>query len=371
MTSGRGVIKALVWNGGHDFTLESFPRPDLASGDMLVRVSMAAICGSDRHTVSGIRSQPCPSILGHEGVGVVEDVAGDAAAKVGERIVWSVTSPCWGCDRCRRGLTAKCRTVTKAGHETLAGQWPFSGSYASHILIPAGHPVVVVPADVEDAAAAIAACAGATVMAVIEAAYRGLTGALSVGSGGVDVCPSLEEDSVLVVGAGMLGLLAVMAAREAGARSITVVEPDEARRSLAELAGADRVCSPGELNLGTFDVVLEFSGAAAAISAGLTSVATGGVMVLAGSVYPGPPVEVIPEAITRGWHTITGVHNYESRHLVAALRLFGTPAAKCVFASDGVLAGPVGLEDVPEVFRNAPWGLRTLVGRRGRLNVSS
>ncbi|MEE6177263.1 zinc-binding dehydrogenase [Mycobacterium sp. 050134] len=298
---------AAVWRGGHDIAVQPIPVPPLGPGEVLVRVRLATVCGSDRHTVSGRRGQPCPSILGHETVGEIVSVGeGDRRAvdgrpvRAGQRVIWSVTLPCGACDRCRAGVTAKCRTVRKAGHEPLDSGWPLSGGYAQHVLLPNGLPIAIVGDELPDAVAAPAACATATVMAVAERA-----GAMS-------------GRRVVVVGAGMLGLGAVAAAACAGAASVLAVDPAPARRELARRFGATSV-QPSVPEEAECDVLLEFSGSSATLQAGIRALDVQGVAVLAGSVAPDAPISVDPERVVRRQLCIAGVHNYEPRHLSAAL----------------------------------------------------
>lgn len=103
----------MVWTGGGHFETQSFAFPKLAEGESLIRLTTATVCGSDRHTVRGRRPGACPSVLGHEGVGVVEDSRADLTP--GQRVVFSVTSVCGQCRNCRRGLSAKCTSVVKVG----------------------------------------------------------------------------------------------------------------------------------------------------------------------------------------------------------------------------------------------------------------
>nr|WP_245354159.1 alcohol dehydrogenase catalytic domain-containing protein [Brachybacterium sacelli] len=339
----------------------------------MVRVTAAAICGSDRHTVTGLRESPCPGILGHEGVGVIVALgtfdsvprpgAGPGAATgpiatgsavaadvdgrplaVGDRIVWSVVSACGGCDRCRAGHSAKCRRLLKAGHEALDSSWPLSGSFATHVLLPAGHAVVRAGAEVSDGAAAISACAGATVMAALDAGpSRNLAGA-----------------RVLVSGVGMLGLLAVLAARAAGATDIRAIDPSPTRRALAERAGASFTLAPEQSSVGPVDLALEFSGVPTSVTSVLEALDVGSTAVLAGSVFPGPAVGLDPEQVVRGRHTITGVHNYEPQHLAQAVALLSTEHA-AVLEDPVVLSTPVGLDAVPDAFAAPTQHLRTLV----------
>ena len=375
-TAEGGTVRAQLWVGEDGFALHELPTPALGPGEVLVRVRTAAICGSDRHTVAGLRESPCPGVLGHEGVGEVvalgagpvpADVSGRPLA-AGDRVVWSVISACGRCDRCRAGRSAKCRRLRKAGHEAFAGNWPLSGSYATHVLLPAGHDVVRVGPEVSDGAAAISACAGATVMAALEAAGRST---------------ELSGARVLASGVGMLGLLAVLAARAAGAATVHAVDPSPARRALALRAGADSTAAPGgrapadgtPSEHGTMpqdgvmpedgtsplvDVALEFSGAPQSVGTVLDALDVGGTAVLAGSVFPGPAVGLDPEALVRGWRTVTGVHNYEPHHLVQAVELLGRPGA-AVLEDPEVLSAPLPLEELPGAFTVPSAHLRTLV----------
>lgn len=361
-----GTTRVALWEGGDAVRLVDVPLPVLGPGEVLVRVRLATVCGSDRHTVSGRRPAPVPSVLGHEAVGdvvaigpggadAVADVHLDGAADVdavsdavtgtdagsplaaGDRIVWGVTVACGACDRCAAGRTAKCRSVRKVGHEAYASAWPLSGTYARHLVLPRGATIARVPDGLPDELASPAGCATATVMATVEAAGP-LTGR-----------------RVLVSGAGMLGITAVAAARAAGAAQVLVTDPDPGRRALALRFGATSAhdigepigvpptsaASPGPTSTdpgstsptstgptpagptstGAIDVAIELSGVSAAVSRCLDALDVGGRLVLAGSVAPAPPVPLDAERVVRGWLTVTGVHNYEPRHMRAALDL--------------------------------------------------
>lgn len=323
---------AAVWRGGGNISMQLVPVPPLGRGEVLVRVRLATVCGSDRHTVSGRRTQPCPSILGHEAVGEIVSLGeGDPSAvdgrplRVGQRVIWSVTLPCGACDRCRAGVTAKCRTVRKAGHEALDSGWALSGGYAQHAVLPKGLPTAIVADDLPDAVAAPAACATATVMAVTESAG------------------AMAGRRVVVVGAGMLGLSAVAAAAWAGAASVLAVDPVPARRQFAQRFGATSV-EPSIPENADCDVLLEFSGSSAALGAGIRALDVQGVAVLAGSVAPDTPISVDPESVVRRQLCIAGVHNYEPRHLTAALDFLRQTGER--FPWPQLVARPHRLDDI-------------------------
>ncbi|MDO4918015.1 zinc-binding dehydrogenase [Kocuria sp.] len=351
MTGLPGAVRAWVWHGGAEFRPVDLPVPALAPGEAFVELAAATVCGSDRHTVSGRRPGACPSVLGHEGVGVVvahrgaRTVAGEPL-RTGQRVVFGVTSSCGRCMPCRRGLTAKCEGVRKVGHESWHGDWPLSGAYASHILLRAGLAVVPVPDSLGDGAAATAGCAVATVMAVLERAG------------------DLVGRSVLVSGLGMLGTAAVAAALDRGAAEVRAVDLHEARRATARALGAALVTDDAA-RAGTVDVALELSGAPGGVAACLAALDVGGTAVLAGSVAPAGTVPVDPEWLVRGWRTVTGVHNYEPRHLQQAVDFLATGVRGLPWSE--VLGGPITPEELAREFAK-PSGdaLRTVVEWRPR-----
>lgn len=314
------TAEALVWLGGDRFEPRSLPIPPLAPGETLVRLTTATVCGSDRHTVAGHRPAPSPSVLGHEGIGVIAATTADRT--VGQRIVFAVTAVCGDCRNCRRGLSAKCVSVAKVGHESTETGWALSGTYASHIVLPAGVAIAPVPDSVPDAVAATAGCAVATVMAMIEAAG------------------DLSSRRVFVNGIGMLGLIAIAAAKSRGAAEVIGFDPAPERRRLAEATGAE-----------------------AGVRACLDAIGIGGTTVLAGSVSPGPHVALDPEHIVRGWRTITGVHNYEPRHLRQAVDFLAGDGAAMPW--DDILGGPIRPADLPDEFAHPTPGLRTVVDLDG------
>ncbi|MGY0500365.1 zinc-binding dehydrogenase [Nocardia sp. FBN12] len=332
------LTTAAIWVGGSDIELRQVEIPDLADGETLVRVRLATVCGSDLHTVTGRRSGACPSILGHEAVGEVVAVGAATTAVVGQRVIWSVTVTCGKCARCRSGRTAKCESVRKVGHEPFHGDWPLSGAYAQHIILPRGTTIAVVPPDLPDAVAAPAACATATVMATIDAAG------------------DLRGRRVLVVGAGMLGLTAVAACAEAGAE-VQAVDIDPDRLTTAHRFGATTA------DTDPVDVAIDYTGSASAIDAALRRLDIGGVLVLAGSVAPTPPLPVDPETLVRRWLTITGVHNYEPRHLRRAVDFLVRTVRE--YPWDEVVAEPVALTQLGAALHRPPIGiLRTAVAPR-------
>ncbi|MEV0669035.1 zinc-binding dehydrogenase [Mycobacterium sp. NPDC050441] len=328
------VTAAAVWTGS-GVDVRTVPIPQLGAGEVLVRVRLATVCGSDLHTVMGRRPAACPSVLGHEAVGDVVATGPGADIQVGQRVIWSVTVACGTCSRCRSGRSAKCLSVRKVGHEPFDGDWPLSGSYAAHVVLPRGTTIAAVPDSLPDAVAAPAACATATVMATLEAAGE-TTGR-----------------RVLIGGAGMLGLTAVAACVDAGA-DVQVVDRNADRLELASRFGGR--ASDG----GPVDVAVDYTGSCAAVSDALGRLDIGGTLVLAGSVTPGPPLAVDPETVVRHWLTITGVHNYEPRHLHRAVEFLDRTRER--YPWEALVVPPVPLKQIASALNPPPPGkLRTAV----------
>lgn len=293
---------------GRPLRAEAFDLPTPGPGEAVVRISLCTLCGSDLHTYSGRRTEPTPVVLGHEMVGVVvrvsdeplKDVHGEPL-RVGDRITWSVIGACGGCFNCTHDLPQKCDSLFKYGKKTGG---PFGG-LSTHCHLLKETAAVKLPADLPDAAAAPVMCATATAAACLRAAG--------------------PIETLLVTGAGLLGLSACAMATAAGVR-VVVCDRDDERVALAHRFGAtdgwpERI-----------DAAVEMSGAIDPIRFGLAQVRVGGTMVLAGSVAPTPPIELHPEEVVRRCLRIVGVHNYAPADLLAAVQFMGEHHTRFPFA---------------------------------------
>jgi alcohol dehydrogenase len=240
-------------------------------------------------------------------------------------------------------LPQKCATLFKYGHQRLTPERPFAGGLADWILLVEGTACLRVPDKVADMVAAPANCAMATVAAALRRGGR------------------VADRTVLVLGAGQLGLTACALARSAGARHVLVSDPDPTRRGRAAAFGATRLVSaqPDELAAAVAestegrgaDLVLELAGVAEAVQASLTSARIGGTVVLAGTVLPTAPVALDPEKVVRNMLTIRGLHNYAACDLDAAVAFLAGPGQTYPFAS---LVGPsFRLDETAQAFGHA------------------
>ncbi|XP_037079357.1 2-deoxy-scyllo-inosamine dehydrogenase-like [Pollicipes pollicipes] len=198
----RPAALAAVFDGpAAGLRLQALPLPAPAPREVLVRIVAATVCGSDVHTVRGVRTEPTPSILGHEGVGLVE-ISRRPGVEPGHLVTFAICDVCGSCDRCATGLSQKCRALMKYGHSTLSSGCGLNGCYSTHLLLRAGTHIVRLPPGLaaNPPLAAPANCALATVMCAARAVQTHLAAA--------------PRTRALVQGAGLLGLFACAVLRD-------------------------------------------------------------------------------------------------------------------------------------------------------------
>jgi L-iditol 2-dehydrogenase len=192
----------------------------MGGDDVLVQVSACGICGSDVHGMDGStgRRQP-PIIMGHEASGVVADVGRAVEGwRAGDRITFDSTVYCGHCHFCRQGRINLCDNRRVLG--VSCDDYRQHGAFADYVVVPQ-HILYRLPE-------AVSFEQGAMVEAVSIAVHAVARTAVSL------------DDSALVVGTGVIGLLVVQALRAAGCGTIVAVDIDEARLKMAAELGADR-----------------------------------------------------------------------------------------------------------------------------------
>lgn len=326
-----------------------YPLPELEPGAVLVKVTCCTVCGSDLHTWLGRRPAQTPMILGHEIVGriVALGKAGtldsdNQPLREGDRITWTLCASCGRCSFCReRGLPMKCRQLRKYGHERCDAPPHFVGGFAEYCYLFPGTGIVKIPEELPDEVVAPANCALATVVAGWEAV--GLQ----------------TQESVLIQGAGALGVYAAALARHYGCRRILVTDVLEHRLVQVREFGATDTFNSAE---GTeaeivqwvlertdgcgVDAAMEVTGIPAVIPVGLKCLRIGGRYVLHGNVVPGAEFSYDAADIVFRWLTIRGVHNYDTRHLRKAVQFL--QSTQDAFPFGKIVAHRVGLEELGE-----------------------
>ena len=245
------------------------PEPTPGPGEVLVRVEAAGICGTDRHLYKG--EFPCkpPVTLGHEFAGEVIAVGDGVTLPLGTRVACDPNIACGACDQCLRGRTNLCiRNVAIGIHR--------DGGFAELALIPAHRAVPV--QDLHPHHAAFAEPLACTLH-------------------GVDMGAPIPGERVIVLGGGVIGLLAVQLARLAGA-DVTLVTRHPAKRALALTIGASQTAATEAEARGLHpqgaDLVLECAGVADTVEMAPRLTRSGGRVVILGVMPQGEKVRIEP-----------------------------------------------------------------------------
>ena len=211
------------------FVLKQFPLRPVRHGEVLVRVSMSTICRSDIHSYEGRRPNPCPGILGHEIIGVIEEIGEDIERdmrgeplNIGDRITWSeyfFDGQCYY--REVHDMPQKCQGIRKYGHDLAAADPHFLGGFAEYCYILPGTWILKLPPDLSDEEGTPLNCGVATMASVTEAAEIGL------------------GDAVVIQGLGLLGLYGAAMAKARGARCVIGLDAVRDRLKIAKKFGVD------------------------------------------------------------------------------------------------------------------------------------
>lgn len=221
-------MRATMIYGPGDIRVEHRPDPTLhGPGDAVVKVVRACVCGSDLWPYRGIRQTPKPRPIGHEFIGIVEEVGSEVGRiSVGDFVIAPFTCSDGTCENCRRGLTTSCENLGVWGGTDAHGV-QLDGAQAEHIRVPfADGTLVPLPARPD------------------ESMYRDLLALSDVMGTGHHAAVSAEVRpgaSVVVVGDGAVGLCGVLAAHRLGAGRIVAMSRHADRQDLARRFGATDV----------------------------------------------------------------------------------------------------------------------------------
>jgi len=253
-------MQAVVLRGPGDLAVESVPDPTPGDGELVLRVAACGICGTDVHLYRA-GALPAGSIPGHEFCGEVMESAHGFSA--GDTVCSLPALSCGDCPRCRSGLGAYCSTQRTVGMGSAAG------AFAEYVAV-AAHETVRLPSG-------FGTEAGALVEPLAVALHATRVGKVRKG------------EHCVVLGAGPIGLGALLWARHFGAGEIIVSDPASGRRAMAERMGATATCTPTDL-AGVLservpagpDVVIEAVGAPELIQVAVESVGFRGRVIVAG-----------------------------------------------------------------------------------------
>ena len=214
-------MKALTFRAAGDVKVIDVPKPIVSgSGEALIKVTLGAVCGSDMHILHGHVPMNQGAVLGHEFVGVVEEVGSEIKRfKPGDRVVSSFFTSCGVCALCRKGWFNQCANKGTFGHGEYFGN--LGGGQAEYVVVPlADHSMELIPQGMTDE----------------QAIFVG--DILSTGFFGAERAEIKPGDVVAVIGAGPVGLMATMCAQLFGPARVFVVDMVDSRLEVAmELGG--------------------------------------------------------------------------------------------------------------------------------------
>lgn len=240
-------MRALVYNGPYDVSVEDVPDARIERAtDVLVKITSTNICGSDLHMYEGRTSIQPGRILGHENLGVVVEVgAAVDRIKVGDRVCLPFNIGCGFCENCEKGLTGFCLTVNPGNAGAAYGfaeMGPYSGGQAELLRVPYGDfNCLLLPRDSEEK----------------ESDYVMLSDVFPTGFHATELAGVQPGDSVVIYGAGSVGLMAACSATLKGASQVMVVDTHKDRLELAEKVGAIAI---DDTEGGGVEMIMELTG---------------------------------------------------------------------------------------------------------------
>lgn len=222
-------MKALIYTKPYCLEYSDFPDPLVGQDDVLIRVKACGICGSDVQGFTGKTGRRIPPlIMGHEAAGVIEDFGKKVKDfQMRDRVCFDSTVYCNKCEPCRAGFYNRCEKRQVLGVSTA--DFRRHGAFAEYVAVP-WWIVSEIPDD----------------LSFIHAA---LLEPVSIATHAANRAPMSSDNTVVIIGAGTIGLFVLQACKLKGARKIIVCDINEFRLNVAKKLGADVVVNPQRSNL--------------------------------------------------------------------------------------------------------------------------
>ncbi len=290
---------------GQSLVVEDVVPGEVGAQDVRVDIAACAVCHSDIHYAEGAWGGTLPAVYGHEAAGIVSAVGATVDdVSVGDHVVVTLIRHCGECRQCRRGNHVFCETAfdadaterlkTSSGEDVHAAM--LCGAFAEEVVVDHSQ-VVAIPDDLDWAIASLLACGVIT------------------GVGAVTNSSSIDADStVVVVGAGGVGLNAIQGAAIVGARVVIAVDLAQEKLDIAKSFGATHVATPDTVH----DVIAQATGSSGvshslvtvgskpAILAAMGYIESGGELVIVGMPANGNEIEIDPGTVAAVGQRIIG-----------------------------------------------------------------
>ncbi len=232
--SNSATMRANVFHGPNAIRVEEVARPHAGAGEAIIRITLTTICGTDLHILRGEYPVKPGLVIGHEPVGVIEELGeGITGYEIGDRVLVGAITPCGQCRACLSAQWSQCGHGE--GVEAIGG-WRFgntiNGAQAEYLLVPSAQAnLAKIPDDLSDE----------QVVLLADIASTGFSGAESANI--------RIGDTVVVFAQGPIGLCATAGAKLMGASFIIGIESDPVRMKMSKQMGADVVLDPREVDL--------------------------------------------------------------------------------------------------------------------------
>ncbi len=344
---------AIWWEAGKPLEIREYPVPDVKPDGILLRLNLANICGSDIHFVEGRGPRlkgGIPQILGHEMMGTIVKIGSEVRTdslgqplREGDRLVYSYYSPCGKCWACYTGVPG-CPNRYRRWLGVPADTPPhFNGAFAEYYYLHPGHWTFKVPGELANPMVSPVNCALSQMI-------------YSIHQIGI-----MLGDTVVIQGAGGLGLYGIAVAKEMGAGRVVSLDRREHRLDMARAFGADTTINVErvpqaqryemirDLTRGVgADVVVEVCGVPEMVDEGLRMARIGGRYLLIGNINLEMPGQLDPGNAVRMSKTIRAVSVYEQWVIPRALDFLVRTKGKYPF--DKIISHTFPLEEINQAF---------------------
>jgi len=337
-------MRALLLSEYKTLSVVDMPTPEIGDDDVLVRVRACGICGSDIHGYDGSTGRRIPPlVMGHEAAGVIEQVGrGVQGFEPGERVSFDSTVSCGTCHFCRRGQINLCDNRTVLG--VSCGDYRRHGAFAEYVAVPS-RILYKLPDSLPFERAALIESVSIAVHAVSRHVPQ-------------------PDDTVVVVGAGMIGLLVIQVLKAKGPKDIVAVDVDPRKLALAQRMGATRTLNPKDNDLQAAvrgltggrgaDVSFEVVGHGDTVLSAIRSLRKGGTIVLVGNLSP--TVELpLQEVVSRELSVLGSCAS--SGEIPECIELL----ARGIVDVDPIISLKASLDEGPELFARLYAGDETLM----------
>jgi len=303
--SREAAMRAAIYQEPGRLTIEERPVPRPGPHEVLIRISHCGVCGTDLHFVMDGWARP-GSIGGHEYSGVISAVGSDVVGwVVGDAVVAGPDVGCGECRPCRNHRVSLCEA------QSDAAMAEYVGAFAEFKRVDAAQ-LHRIPSELSLREAAIAE-------------------PLAVSLHGITQSGIQPGQRALITGAGPVGMFTLAALRAQGVEDVTVSEPSEVRRALAERVGATRTIEPGDLVVpplpftivdDAYDVAFECSGKAAAVESALAALGKTGTLCLMGTGAERPQFDAMRVLLNE--LVVTGAYAYDENGFAHALEMIAS-----------------------------------------------